>query len=107
MLRLLPCTMRGKARLARLLLGRLLESQDVELHDRDGSVITVPSLREPVAFHLLVDGLYEPETLAFLLDRVAPGSVFVDIGANVGVFTIPVARKLRGTGCVVSLEASP
>jgi FkbM family methyltransferase len=107
LLRLLPCMMQGKGRLARLLLGRMLDGQDIELHDRDGSVMTVPSLREPVAFHLLIDGLYEPDTLAFLLGRLKPGNVFVDVGANVGAFTIPVARKLAGTGYVLSLEASP
>ena len=55
-LRWLPPGMPGKARLARLLLGSCLQAQDVQLHTRYGCTFVVPSLCEPIGFHLLVDG---------------------------------------------------
>lgn len=89
------------------MLGSLLQSEDVTVSDRTGCKYLVPSLREPVAFHLLVDGAYEPETLRLLLSRIGPGSTFVDVGANIGALTIPAARKMGASGIVVAIEASP
>jgi FkbM family methyltransferase len=62
---------------------------------------------EPVAFHLLVDGVYEPELARFLLERLSAGGTFVDVGANVGALTIPAARRVGPSGLVLSVEASP
>jgi len=106
-LRLLRPGLPGKARAARLMLGSLLQSEDVTLSDRTGCEYLVPSLREPVAFHLLVDGAYEPETLQLLLSRIGPGSTFVDVGANIGALAIPAAQKIGPSGRVVAIEASP
>jgi FkbM family methyltransferase len=62
---------------------------------------------EPVAFHLLVDGVYEPELAKFIQDRLKSGGIFVDVGANIGCFTIPAARKVGPSGHVIAIEASP
>ena len=106
-LRCLPTAMRGKARLARLLLGPTLRERDVLVHGRDDSVFAVPSLSEPVAFHLVVNGVYEADEVAFALSRLRAGSVFVDVGANIGPYTVPAARKVGPAGRVVAVEASP
>ena len=45
----------------------------------------------------------EPETLD-LIDSMEDGSVFLDVGANIGRFTLYAAARLRGRGSVVSLE---
>jgi len=106
-LRLLPPGISGKARLARLLLGSYLQAQDVQLRDKYGCTIVIPSLREPIGFHLLIDGVYEVKSLEFALKRLRAGSVFVDVGANIGVFALPVARKVGSSGCVLAIEPSP
>jgi FkbM family methyltransferase len=105
-LRLLPPGARGKARLARAALGSALKARDVQLRDRYGCHLVVPSLHEPIGFHLLVDAAYEPEALEFVLDRLQPGGVFVDVGANIGVFTIPAAKKVGPMGQVLAIEPS-
>jgi FkbM family methyltransferase len=64
-------------------------------------------MSEPVAFHLFFDGVYERATLRFLFSRMGPASIFVDVGANIGAMTIPVARRIGATGRVVAVEASP
>ena len=38
-------------------------------------------------------GLYEFEEMNFLFDYLKPGSLFVDIGANIGVYSIVAASK--------------
>jgi FkbM family methyltransferase len=90
-----------------MMLRSFLQAEDVMVNDRAGFRYMVPSLREPVAFHLLIDGTYEPETLRLVLNRLGPGSTFVDVGANIGAFTIPAARKVGAAGRVVAIEASP
>jgi len=107
MLRLLPSEMPGKARLARLLLRAHLDARDVYLRDRYGCTLCVPSLREPVGFHLLVNATYERSAVELVLARLRPGSVFVDVGANVGTFALPAARRAGSRGLVLAVEPSP
>ena len=64
LMRLLPPTMPGKARLARHLLGNALAAQDYEAFDVNGCAYVIPSLREPIGFHLLINQVYEPASLA-------------------------------------------
>lgn len=47
---------------------------------------------------------YEPAETKFIMDRLAPGDTFVDIGANVGWFTIHAADKVGAAGRVHSFE---
>jgi FkbM family methyltransferase len=105
-LRILPSRFVGKARLGRLILGSRLESSDIVIECGRASRFLVPCLREPVAFELLINGAYESETLALLLRVVSANGVFVDVGANIGVFTVPLAKHLE-SGTVVAIEASP
>jgi FkbM family methyltransferase len=50
---------------------------------------------------------YEPELTAFIAEAVHPGSVFVDIGANVGLFTLLAARCASPGGRVLAFEPHP
>src|SRR6266542_506542 len=95
-LRWLPPETPGKARLARTLLGQSLGARDVRISGRCGVEFITPSLREPVGFYLLVDGVYEYELLDFILSKLQPGSVFIDVGANIGSFTLQVVDNSRG-----------
>ncbi|HEY7640765.1 MAG TPA: FkbM family methyltransferase, partial [Steroidobacteraceae bacterium] len=52
-------------------------------------------------------GLWEPNLSAWLVSRLAPGDVFVDVGANVGYFTLLAARRVGPSGSVVAVEAMP
>src|SRR5438552_3845100 len=100
LLRVLSPSLRGKARLAKVLLRKHLHVRDVEIHARYDCTFLVPSLAEPIAFHLLTDGVYEGQTLELLLKHLRSGSTFVDVGANIGAFAVPVARRVGVTGRV-------
>ena len=107
LLRLCPVGTPGKSRLGHWLLRSALHERDVMMQTQRDESFLVPSLAEPIGFHLLVDGVYEPETLAFVLHSLTSGSTFVDVGANIGVFTIPAGRAVGETGCVLAIEPSP
>ncbi|MBV8889381.1 MAG: FkbM family methyltransferase [Alphaproteobacteria bacterium] len=57
--------------------------------------------------HLLGGGRYEEENLAVLLSFVTPDTVFLDIGANLGFFSLQIGRRLTGTGKVYAFEPHP
>lgn len=52
-------------------------------------------------------GCYENDLLAFLRHMLEPGFVFVDIGANMGYFSIIGAALVGGLGAVHSFEPDP
>ncbi len=51
-------------------------------------------------------GVYEPALTRFMIETIKPGQTVVDVGANVGYFTLLMSR-LVGDGTVVSIEAWP
>ena len=102
LLRALPTRLPGKIRIA----SALLRNRPGTVSDRFEHAIAVPSLREPIAQQLFANGSYEPEVAA-LIDRLHAGQTFVDVGANVGVFTLLGARRVGPTGRVLAVEASP
>ncbi|MBU8896330.1 hypothetical protein DRW03_27750 [Corallococcus sp. H22C18031201] len=59
--------------------------------------------------HLFFCGSYEPELHALLMAELRGGGVLVDVGANIGVHCLPVARMLQdgSRGRVFAFEAAP
>jgi len=49
----------------------------------------------------------EEELLELFLGEINPGDTVFDIGANIGLYTLPAALKLRGTGSVHAFEPVP
>jgi len=49
---------------------------------------------------------WEPELSSFMIERLRPGDVAVDVGGNVGYFTTLMSRLVGRDGRVVSVEAS-
>jgi FkbM family methyltransferase len=50
---------------------------------------------------------YDATVAAFLRERVAPGALCLDVGANVGVYVLQFARWSGPTGHVVAFEPNP
>lgn len=56
---------------------------------------------------LLLHARYNLRELAFLADGLAPGDCFVDIGCNIGTYSLPMALRVGTTGQVLSIDANP
>lgn len=52
-------------------------------------------------------GRYEQDNLDVLLSFVRPDTVFLDIGANLGFFTLQIARRIARKGRVFAFEPHP
>ena len=50
---------------------------------------------------------YDPPVAAFLRERVEPGSLCFDVGANVGVYVLQFAYWSAPTGRIVAFEPNP
>lgn len=49
---------------------------------------------------------YEPELL-WLLGELQMGDTLVDVGANIGIYSLHTAQRLAGSGTVFAIEPSP
>jgi FkbM family methyltransferase len=52
-------------------------------------------------------GHWEPDITQLIRARLQPGDTFVDVGANIGWFTLLAAAAVGPAGRVVAIEASP
>lgn len=88
---------------ARLALGRRFP---VAGRTADGAVFEChpPDL---VQLYIWVFGVWEPDLTHFIRTRLSPGDVFVDVGANIGYFSVMASRHVGAEGGVVAIEASP
>lgn len=63
--------------------------------------------RDIVGKHIYYFGVWEPRLTDWLSDRLRPGDLFIDVGANVGYYTMLASRLVGKSGQVVSVEAMP
>ncbi len=98
----------GKAPLAaRYLNPRLREHpRRVVTRTRSGARFAVDT-RDLIQRYLYLFGVWEPHLTAWLRRRLRPGDTFVDVGANVGYYSVLAAGLVGATGRVVAIEASP
>lgn len=98
-------SVRGKIRIAKTFLGSSSMKQDILINTQSGTFF-VPSLSEPMALHLLINGMHEPDTAKFVSNNLLEGGVFVDVGANIGIFSVLAAKKVGPSGKVMAVEPS-
>jgi FkbM family methyltransferase len=56
---------------------------------------------------LFLPWLYDPEERDLIARELPEDGVFVDIGANVGIYTLWACRSLSGRGRVIAIEPNP
>ena len=78
---------------------RAAENADRAARVRRDDVLVAPTIRE--------HGIYGTEIGAFLKRRLRVGSTFVDVGANLGWFSVLAARLVGERGRVYAVEPDP
>src|SRR5713226_7023271 len=71
---------------------------------RNGDLVYVPGPLDARGRHAL---LHPPRVHPAVLAFVQPGSVAVDVGANLGEWTVPFARSVGAAGRVIAIEPAP
>ena len=59
---------------------------------------------EAIGFEILLHGGFEAAESCYLCSRARAGTTALDVGANVGLFTVPLARAVGPVGQVVAIE---
>ena len=72
----------------------------------NGSIISA-NTRDTVGQYIFYFGVWEPNLTHWLRRRLLPGDVFVDVGANVGYFTLLASQLVGDSGKVIAVEAHP
>jgi FkbM family methyltransferase len=57
--------------------------------------------------HHMALGTYEMAEIEFVTTRLKPGDTFLDVGAHIGYFALPAAKRVGTSGRVVALEPTP
>jgi len=90
-------------RLPLVLFSRALRKGTVQTVTRGGIVWSL-DLNEGIDLAVYTFGCFEPTTSRVLETLVVPGVVVVDIGANIGAHTLPLARRVGQDGRVFAFE---
>jgi FkbM family methyltransferase len=72
-----------------------------------GGITALVDLGAEVDEVVFVTGSYEPNEMAFVASMLQPGMTALDVGANVGWFTLTMASRVGPQGTVVAFEPSP
>jgi FkbM family methyltransferase len=73
----------------------------------DGFIVGIPGEEWRLAAYYAFRGVPEPGVTRRFLSLIKPGMVVVDIGANIGIYTLYAARLLGQQGKVYSFEPTP
>ena len=84
----------------------LTDAVNFELKELDGFQIYLDAQDRAVGNHLL-HGVYEPHVTAQFRRLLKPGMRVLDIGANIGYFTLLAASLVTNTGRVIAVEPNP
>jgi FkbM family methyltransferase len=71
---------------------------------RTGDLVYVPRPLDARGRHAL---LHPPQAHPAVLGFLRPGSVAIDVGANLGEWTVPFARSVGAEGRVIAIEPAP
>lgn len=91
----------------RFVAAKVLASRQPDSVEVDGLRFDVHGGDFGVTLELIAAGAYEPGSQQVMLDRLPQGGCFVDVGAHVGLFTLPAARKVGPSGRVFAFEPNP
>lgn len=72
----------------------------------DGFWVT-GNTRDTQQRRIFVFGLWEPDMTAFVRQHLRPGDYAVDVGANIGYFSLLAASRVGATGKVIAIEPVP
>lgn len=98
---------RGKLRMGKFFFPRAIgKAVSISFTAHHSIKYKIPNTLENVGVELLINGVYENEVVSFLRNKIQPGNIFFDIGANIGSIGLPVLKKAP-TVSYFAFEASP
>ncbi len=72
-----------------------------------GHLMVLPAGDRAITPHIIRDGYFDLGMTRFLERFLRPGMIFVDVGANIGVYALLAAGAVGAGGRVIAIEALP
>lgn len=89
---------KGKMRVANLILQHSLNvNEAVTFIGKNNISYTLPNTIDHISKELFIKGIYEKQTVALIKSLLHEGTVFFDVGANIGAVCVPIAKSFTGT----------
>ena len=82
------------------------DASDIALVDLDGFKLAIDLADVSVGRHIMRHRTYEPHVTAFMRRQIKPGMNVIDVGANIGYFTVLASKLVGDAGTVVAFEAN-
>jgi FkbM family methyltransferase len=99
---------RGRGWLIRNLLFRVVpDSQGRFVSTLPGGLLIEFEYRETLGYVTLIEGGFEAVELETARSFARPGTTAIDVGANVGIYSLVMAAAVGSEGCVFSIEPDP
>jgi FkbM family methyltransferase len=99
---------KGKRRLGKLLMQKKIEqARDVKVTGKYNCKYVLPNLKETIGYELYLNGIYEKEIIDFLNKSIPSNGRFLDIGANIGAISIPIAKNRKDVSIIAVEAATP
>src|SRR5688500_2921346 len=84
---------KGKRRLGKLLMkSKINQAQDVDVTGKFNCKYILPNLKETIGYDIYINGIYEKEIIDYLSKLIPSNGKLLDIGANIGAISIPLAK---------------
>jgi FkbM family methyltransferase len=83
-----------------------LATERYQVYRVEGGLIYLNLHEHPMMVQVAM-GTYEPAKQSMIRRYLRPGMTFIDVGANMGYFTLQAARIVGDSGRVVSIEPAP
>lgn len=93
-----------RATLARLIMGKSGKPLDVSFR---GSNYRLMGQNNLIEYGILLNPRYNAADIDFLIEGAEPGSNFIDIGSNIGLYGLSMAKAAGETGTLIAIDANP
>jgi FkbM family methyltransferase len=80
--------------------------REVRCRTEFGATLKVDT-QDMIGRYVYFFGVWEPNLTAWMSRTLSPGDTFIDVGANIGYFTLLGSGLVGASGSVVAIEASP
>ena len=103
----IQCLPRGRHKIVRWITPWAVNRPPFKARFDGGKQFFVAALSNRVARGLFFYGFYEQVQTAVLVKILRPGQVVIDVGANIGYFSLLAARRVGSAGRVIAFEPEP